>query len=315
MSIIPQLTTSSLKFYSKAQVSKSCHVLRFLTNTNESEIADLESANNTINTNNTGIINIPICKFVKLILNINDKPMERFYSPISSDTDKGFVDFLIKAYPQGNDMINPEGIFSNTITNLEQGQTVEMQHSFGNIEYSSNGNFTHTRKIKKKNYTDNYNNTDISELNTNKENITNNSQDSNNNTETHKFKIKRLGLICAGVGIAPMFQLIQKINSSFFDKTAVSLIYHNSNIEDICFAEDLSKYDYSGKISYLPVVDEEISSFAYGKGNLTRSMIADYMPNEKDEESCVLLCGKDEFVKENIKILEDMKYRNYYTFY
>ena len=45
--------------------------------------------------------------------------------------------------------------------------------------------------------------------------------------EMKERKIDRVGMIAAGSGITPMFQLIQTVNANPLDTTSLSLIYSN----------------------------------------------------------------------------------------
>ncbi len=95
-------------------------------------------------------------------------------------------------------------------------------------------------------------------------------------------KFNKIGMICGGTGITPMFQLIQKIILTRGDNTGLSLIYCTKFIEEMAFCEDLVKYDRSGKLSFFPVVETaESSNWYWGKGFVSEEMINDYMPSPK----------------------------------
>ncbi len=95
-------------------------------------------------------------------------------------------------------------------------------------------------------------------------------------------KFNKIGMICGGTGITPMFQLIQKIIATRGDKTGLSLIYCTKFIEEMAFCEDLVKYDRSGLLTFYPVVETaESSKWSYGKGWVSEEMINDYMPSPK----------------------------------
>jgi len=95
-------------------------------------------------------------------------------------------------------------------------------------------------------------------------------------------KFNKIGMICGGTGVTPMFQLIQKVISARMDNTGLSLIYCTKFIEELAFCEDLIKYDRSGRLSFLPVVETPTANkWIYGKGFVTEKMILDYMPSPK----------------------------------
>ncbi|RMZ75784.1 hypothetical protein DV738_g5276, partial [Chaetothyriales sp. CBS 135597] len=80
----------------------------------------------------TDIIGLPIGQHISLAATPkgSDKEIVRSYTPISSDEDKGYVDFLIKAYPQGN--------ISAHVTTLKIGDTMKLRGPKGAMVYRPN---------------------------------------------------------------------------------------------------------------------------------------------------------------------------------
>ncbi len=150
-----------------------------------------------------------------------------------------------------------------------------MTGPFGNITYSSPGKFTTT----------------------------------NTNTFT---KINKIGMICGGTGISPMFQLLQKILSNRNDHTAISLIYCTKLIEEMSFTEDLINFDMKGKLSFYPVVENpETNNWLYGKGKVCEEVINDYMPSVNDKKSVIFVCGPDGMINGHLlPILSKMGYED-----
>jgi len=187
-----------------------------------------------------------ICRYIYLegIADRTGELVKRPYHPISLDTDKGFIDVFIKVYEK-----NPRekfGIFSNFLVNLQEGQVLTLHGSYGSMVYEGNGNFSIFKQTQ--------------------------------NSILNK-KVKRIGMIAGGSGIAPMFQLIQKIITTR-DNTAVSLIYCTKSIDEMSFGEDLIKFDRKGKLSFYPVVENvESANWAFGKGKVDQEMIFNYMPD------------------------------------
>jgi len=72
--------------------------------------------------------------------------------------------------------------------------------------------------------------------------------------EMKERQIDRVGMIAAGSGITPMFQLIQTVNDSPVDTSALSLIYSNRTPFDIILDEDLTDFEKMGKLCYFPLV-------------------------------------------------------------
>ncbi|KAH8928658.1 ferredoxin reductase-like protein [Atractiella rhizophila] len=67
----------------------------------------------------TSVLGLPIGQHIQIRGKIGGKDIMRSYTPISSDDDKGYVDFMIKSYPQGN--------ISKYVSQLKVGEYVEMK--------------------------------------------------------------------------------------------------------------------------------------------------------------------------------------------
>ncbi|KIV92073.1 NADH-cytochrome b5 reductase 1 [Exophiala mesophila] len=80
--------------------------------------------------NPTDILGLPIGQHISLAATPKgaEKEVVRSYTPISSDEDKGFVDVLIKAYPQGN--------ISAHMTTLKVGDTIKVRGPKGAMVYT-----------------------------------------------------------------------------------------------------------------------------------------------------------------------------------
>jgi cytochrome-b5 reductase len=89
-------------------------------------------------------------------------------------------------------------------------------------------------------------------------------------------------MIAGGTGITPMFQIIQKVANSTFDRTGLSLLYATNTIEELAFLDDLIKYDKKGKLNFYPIVNTPNSDkWMYGSGKINEDMIKYYMPDPK----------------------------------
>ncbi len=91
-----------ISFYSKVQVCKDGYVMRFL----------LPESEDTVG--------FRTCEYIYLEAtpDTSDKAIKRPYHPISLDTDRGFVDIMIKVYPKEESNLN-FGLFSNLLNSLE----------------------------------------------------------------------------------------------------------------------------------------------------------------------------------------------------
>lgn len=80
----------------------------------------------------SSILGLPIGQHISLAATPKgaEKEIVRSYTPISSDEDKGFVEFMIKSYPQGN--------ISAHMTTLKIGDTLKMRGPKGAMVYTPN---------------------------------------------------------------------------------------------------------------------------------------------------------------------------------
>jgi NAD(P)H-flavin reductase len=194
---------------------------------------------------NNATLGLKTCQHIMLesaIPGLGGKTIAKPFQPISDVNDKGFLDIMVKLYPRIEG--NREyGAFSNHLLSLEEGQVINLFGPFGNILYHGKGEFEYNQI---------------------------------------KQRYKKLGLIAGGSGITPMFQLINKILGTKGDKTALSLIYATRHADELCFADDLVKYDIKGRLHFYPVCDYvEIDKWKYGQGLIQPYMIDNLMPSPK----------------------------------
>lgn len=80
----------------------------------------------------TDILGLPIGQHISLAATPDgvEKEVVRSYTPISSDEEKGYVDFMIKAYPTGN--------ISKHVTTLKIGDRIKMRGPKGAMVYTPN---------------------------------------------------------------------------------------------------------------------------------------------------------------------------------
>jgi NAD(P)H-flavin reductase len=215
-------TKTKLTFNYKAQIAKNSYVLRFL-----------------LPDNNTSL-GFKTCQHIMIESEVPElgKTLAKPFQPISDESDKGFIDILVRVYPkiEGN---KDYGAFSNHLISLEEGQVVSSYGPFGNIAYNGKGEIEHNGV---------------------------------------KQKFTKIGLIAGGSGITPMFQLINKVLTNKSDKTALSLIYATRHPDEICFIDDLVKYDIKGRFHFYPVCNVVDNNWKFGSGIIQPYMIDNLMP-------------------------------------
>ena len=133
-------------------------------------------------------------------------------------------------------------------------------------------------------------------------------------------QIDRVGMIAAGSGITPMYQLIQTVTDSPVDRSALSLIYSNRTPFDIILDEDLTEFEKMGKLCYFPLVQSPDENWIQGSGKVNDQMISALMPepypNDNEEsDSLIIVCGPPKLRDSVGQIIqEDLGWKNAFIF-
>ncbi|KAJ3261602.1 NADH-cytochrome b5 reductase [Boothiomyces macroporosus] len=104
-----------------------------------------------------------------------------------------------------------------------------------------------------------------------------------------KNSCKEIGMVCAGTGITPMYQLIKKILQDPVDQTKITLFYQNKTVADILLKAELDhlRQTYPDQLKIVYSVDH---------GYADRSGYVDLKALKILPKECVLVCGPDGFV-------------------
>jgi cytochrome-b5 reductase len=123
--------------------------------------------------NPTDILGLPIGQHISLkYIDSEGKEVQRSYTPISSDDEAGYVDFVVKVYFKDVNPRFPEGgKMSQHLNNMKIGDTIMMKGPKGHLDYKGRGKFTIMKRREEIPY--------------------------------HK---KKLGMVAGGTGITPMLQ-------------------------------------------------------------------------------------------------------------
>lgn len=180
----------------------------------------------------------------------SQKFIERKYTPISGDEKLGSFKLLVKIY-RPNSKFEHGGKMSRYIDYITPGTYVDIQGPYGMNEYLGHGKFLIRRKER---------------------------------------QFNKLGMICGGSGITPMFRIIQTILNDPTDPTEIWLLYANNTKNDILLFNELEqmKQDKRLHVHYTVVVPDEI--WDYSTGFVDKDMIENHLP-KADEETAILLCG------------------------
>ncbi|CAO3658721.1 unnamed protein product [Umbelopsis ramanniana] len=118
-----------------------------------------------------------------------------------------------------------------------------------------------------------------------------------NHTQYHANDYESVGMIAAGSGITPMFQLLRKILSNSEDKTKVKLLYCNRTENDILLREELenmaAKNPERLQITYC--LSQPPPNWEQESGRVSLDMVKMHMP-EPNANIKIFVCGPDKMV-------------------
>ncbi|KPI89685.1 putative NADH-cytochrome b5 reductase [Leptomonas seymouri] len=169
------------------------------------------------------------------------------YTPISSDDEKGYVDFMIKVYFANTNPRFPNGgRLSQHMFNMKIGDRMQMRGPQGNFTYLGNG----AARIQKP------------------------------GRGPVTEKVDAYAAIAGGTGITPILQIIRAIKKNKEDRTKVFLVYGNQTERDILLRKELDedmKDDDRFHVWY--TIDREASpGWPYDKGYVSEMMFRKHLP-------------------------------------
>uniref|UniRef100_A0A1A9UPL6 NADH-cytochrome b5 reductase n=1 Tax=Glossina austeni TaxID=7395 RepID=A0A1A9UPL6_GLOAU len=207
------------------------------------------------------ILGVPVGHHINLTATIDNDLVTRPYTPISSDDDVGYVDFVIKIYfKQTHPKFPAGGKMSQHLEKMRIGDKISVCGPLGRLQYMGNGNFL-IKKLRK--------------------------------GPPKTAKAKRVNMIAGGTGITPMLQLIRDIlKRGEQDATELALLFANRSEEDILLRNQLDdlaqKHSKQFKVWY--TVDKAVEGWPYSVGFVNDQMIKTHL-FPANESTFVLLCG------------------------
>lgn len=120
---------------------------------------------------------------------------------------------------------------------------------------------------------------------------------------------RHLGMIAGGTGITPMLQIVRAAMKNPLDRTKISLIYANVNLEDILLKTELDELaeKYLGRFTVYYVLNNAPEGWKGGVGFVSKAQIEEHMP-KTSEDIKVLLCGPPPMMTAMKKHLDELKY-------
>lgn len=112
-------------------------------------------------------------------------------------------------------------------------------------------------------------------------------------------KHPHIALIAGGTGITPMYQLMRAIFKNPDDKTKVTLVVGNITEEDILLKKQLAELEntYPQRFRAFYVLDNPPKGWAGGKGYITQELLKTVLPEPKEDNIKVFVCGPPGMMK------------------
>ena len=231
--------------------------------------------------NDNDVLGLPVGKHLSFIAENEDgEQVSRSYTPVSTDNNIGYVDFVIKVYKSNQHPDFPDGGFmSQKVDQLKIGDTFKFKGPNGRLTYLGNGEFS-IKQLK--------------------------SQGGELITKNYK----NIGMIAGGSGITPMIPIIRTVLSNESDSTQLDLLFANKKEKDIILRDKLEnrKDEFSHQYRFYYTLDEPSDNWNGFIGFIDSEMINNTMPAPSDD-TLILLCGPPKMISEAVRpSLEKLNY-------
>ena len=231
--------------------------------------------------NENDVLGLPVGKHLSLISeDENGEQVSRSYTPVSTDNNVGFVDFVIKVYKSNEHPDFPDGGFmSQKVDQLEIGDSFKFKGPNGRLTYIGNGEFN-IKQLKSQ------------------------------GGELISKNYKNIGMIAGGSGITPMIPIIRTVLGNESDNTQLDLLFANKKEEDIILRDKLENRQekFSHQYRFFYTLDEPGDSWNGFSGFIDSDMIKNTMP-APSEDTLILLCGPPKMISEAVRpSLEELNY-------
>ncbi|EHA49854.1 NADH-cytochrome b5 reductase 2 [Pyricularia oryzae 70-15] len=112
-------------------------------------------------------------------------------------------------------------------------------------------------------------------------------------------KHPHVAMIAGGTGITPMYQIMRAIFKNPADKTKVTLVVGNITEEDILLKKQLAELEntYPQRFRAFYVLDNPPKDWAGTKGYITKDLLKTVLPEPKEENIKVFVCGPPGMMK------------------
>ena len=213
------------------------------------------------------VLGLPIGQHITLryVDAVTQEEVQRSYTPVTSDDELGYLDFVIKVYKVGtNERFPMGGKMSQHLDGLKIGDSIMMRGPRGELDYQGCGAFSIVHGLGKK-------------------------------QEVKQYKVKRLGMIAGGTGITPMLQVIRAIIKNPADTTEVWLVFCNQTEGDILLRKELEALP-KNRFHLWYMLDRPPADWKFGTGFIQEDTLRDHLP-PPDAETMIFNCGPPPMVK------------------
>jgi cytochrome-b5 reductase len=106
-------------------------------------------------------------------------------------------------------------------------------------------------------------------------------------------KHDHIALIAGGTGITPMYQVARAIFGNPEDKTKITLVFANIKEEDILLKKELQDLEntFPQRFRAFYVLEKPPASFNGDKGYITKELLKSVLPEPKEENIKIFVCG------------------------
>ncbi|XP_027199195.2 NADH-cytochrome b5 reductase 3-like isoform X2 [Dermatophagoides pteronyssinus] len=212
------------------------------------------------------VLGLPVGQHVYMSTTLNGKYISRSYTPVTSDDDLGYVDFVIKVYFANVHPKFPEGgKLSQFLNNMKIGDKINIAGPNGNLIYKGLGKFS----IK-----EGYGSPFIQRT------------------------YSKVGMIAGGTGITPMLQIIRHVFKDPKDNLQIWLLYANQTEKDILLRKELEEVreKHPDRLKLWYTLDRPSEGWQYSTGFINDEMISKHLPQPSDD-TFILMCGPPPMIK------------------
>lgn len=225
-------------------------------------------------------LGLPIGQHISFKFKDNEgKETIRSYTPITSDDELGYVDFVIKVYFANKHPHFPKGgVMTQHLNGMKVGDTMLMRGPKGHVNYQGYGKYT------------------IKPL----------------GKEQKSYNKKRFGFIAGGSGITPCMQVVRDMLKRSNDGTKIWLLYANVTEGDILLRQELESLavQHKDRFSLHYTLDKAPKDWKGSEGWIVTEMCENHLPAPGDD-SFVFICGPPPMIKYAVEpSLREMGYKD-----